>query len=105
MPLSRSHGCYVVLHIRPGPPYPDPNMSPQIGADSRFELGKDTWIEKLETGFAARIQKACEPAHHNVTRDVTDNDSWLDATPLRRLKRVGWYGLSSRLPNLSEFTP
>jgi len=71
-PHSLANGCYVVLHIRPGPPYPDAQTSPQIAADTRFELTENTWIERLETGFATRIQGACEPAHYNIDRDIRD---------------------------------
>jgi len=69
-PLRR--GCYVILHIRPGPPYPDPNTAPQIAADGRFELSDDIWIERLDTEFAKRIQRACEPANYNTYNDVHD---------------------------------
>jgi hypothetical protein len=69
---SWRRGCYVVLHIRPGPPYPDPNTAPQIAADARFELSDDTWIERLDTEFAKLIQGACEPANHNIYNDVRD---------------------------------
>jgi hypothetical protein len=69
---SLPRGCYIILHIRPGPPYPDAQTSPQIAADTRFELTEDTWIERLEKGFATRIQKACEPAHYKIDNDVYD---------------------------------
>jgi hypothetical protein len=66
------NNCYVILHIRPGPPYPDPEKSPQIAADARFELSSETWIEKLDKVLAERIQRACEPAHYNIYNDVWD---------------------------------
>jgi len=69
-PLRR--GCYVILHIRPGPPYPDPNTAPQIAEDARFELSDDIWIERLDTEFAKCIQRACEPANYNTYNDVHD---------------------------------
>lgn len=64
--------CYIMLHIRPGPPYPDPVTSPQIAATSRFQLTSDVWIEKLEAGFAKRIQRACEPANLNLDETLWD---------------------------------
>ena len=69
-PLRR--GYYVILHIRPGPPYPDSNTPPQIAADARFELSDDIWIERLDTEFAISIQRACEPANFNIYNDVHD---------------------------------
>ncbi len=70
--FSLPRGCYVILHIRPGPPYPDPATSPQIAADARFELSDDVWVEKLDREFAICIQRACEPANHNMQSDVSD---------------------------------
>jgi hypothetical protein len=64
--------CYVILHIRSGPPYPEPTKTPQIAADARFELSDDIWIEKLDTKFAIRIQRACEPANHLLSNIVWD---------------------------------
>ena len=71
-PNSCRRGCYVVLHIRPGPPYPGPKTAPQIAADARFDLAGDLWIERLDTEFAKRIQRACEPANHKIYNDVWD---------------------------------
>jgi len=71
-PQSLPNGCYVILHIRAGPPYPDLTISPQIAADTRFELADDIWIEKLDMEFAIRIQRACEPAHYKIDNDVYD---------------------------------
>jgi hypothetical protein len=67
-----NRNCYVILHIRPGPPYPEPTKSFQIATDSRFELSSDMWIEKLDTELAKRIQRACEPANYNIYSDVWD---------------------------------
>lgn len=39
-------------------------------ADARFELSGDIWIEKLDREFAIFIQRAWEPASHNVCNDV-----------------------------------
>lgn len=61
-----------MLHIRPGPPYPEPITTPQIATDGRFELSTDIWIEKLNRDFAIKVQKACEPAHHLIADDVWD---------------------------------
>jgi hypothetical protein len=58
-----SHGrslpldCYVILHIRAGPPYPEVSSSPQIAADSPFQLSSDIWIEKLDQEIAINIQR------------------------------------------------
>ena len=71
-PDSSPSGCYVVLHIRPGPPYPDPITSPQIASDARFELTAEMRIQRLDKEFAIRIQRACEPAHYNIYSDVHD---------------------------------
>lgn len=71
-PLSFTNGCYAILHIRSGPPYPDPATSPQIAADTRFDLTDDIWIEKLDKEFATKIQGACEPAHYKFDRDIND---------------------------------
>ncbi len=65
-------GCYVMLHIRPGPPYPDPATTPQIASDERFELSTDIWIEKLDRDFAIKVQTACEPANHLMNNQVWD---------------------------------
>lgn len=54
-PVRRmNRNCYITLHIRSGPPYPEPPGSPQIAVDGRFGLSSDIWIEKLETEFAKR---------------------------------------------------
>ena len=66
-----SRNWYVILHIRPGPLYPDAK-SPQIAAAARFELSSEMWIEKLDTELAKQIQRACEPAHYNIDIDVWD---------------------------------
>jgi hypothetical protein len=64
--------CYVVLHIRAGPPYPDASSTPQIAADAPFELSKDIWIERLDQELSINIQRACEPANHNIHHEVWD---------------------------------
>src|ERR1700740_3759213 len=63
--------CYVILHIRGGPPFPDAN-APQIAADSPFQLSSDIWIEKLDEQLAINIQRACEPANHRIDNHVWD---------------------------------
>jgi len=65
-------GCYVILHIRPGPPSPDPASTPQIATDGRFELSTDIWIERLDKEFAIKVQAACEPANHLIDNHVWD---------------------------------
>jgi hypothetical protein len=64
--------CYVILHIRPGPPYPDATNTPQIAADAPFQLSSDIWIEKLDQELAVNIQRACEPANYKIDNDVWD---------------------------------
>jgi len=64
--------CYVILHIRSGPPWPDPAKAPQIAADAPFELSEDIWIEKFDKEFAIHIQEACEPANHRLDNHVWD---------------------------------
>jgi hypothetical protein len=64
--------CYVILHIRSGPPYPDPNKTPAIAADIPFQLSSDVWIERFDEDFAIRIQQACEPANHLIDNFVRD---------------------------------
>jgi len=64
--------CYVVLHIRAGPPYPDAANTPQIAADAPFQLSRDIWIERLDQELAINIQRACEPANHNIDNHVWD---------------------------------
>jgi len=83
-------GCYVILHIRPGPPYPDPVIAPQIAADSTFELSDDIWVERLDTEFAKRIQQACEPANYNIHNHVWDRHlyAFLREVPEREANRV-----------------
>jgi hypothetical protein len=63
--------CYVILHIRAGPPYPDANM-PQIASDAPFQLSSDIWIERLDEQLAINIQRACEPANHRIDNHVWD---------------------------------
>jgi hypothetical protein len=63
--------CYVILHIRAGPPYPDTN-APQIAADAPFQLSSDIWIERLDQELAINIQRACEPANHRIDNHVWD---------------------------------
>jgi hypothetical protein len=74
--------CYIILHIRPGPPYPDV-ASPQIAADGPFALSDDIWIEKLDTELAKRIQRACEPAHYNIHSDVWDRHQYAFVRKIR----------------------
>jgi hypothetical protein len=64
--------CYVVLHIRSGPPYPDAANTPQIAADAPFRLSSDIWIERLDQELAINIQRACEPANHKIDNHVWD---------------------------------
>ena len=63
---------YAILHIRPGPPWPEPGKTPHIAADAAFELSSDIWIERLDKEFAISIQRACEPANHGQYNDVWD---------------------------------
>jgi len=67
-----SDGCYVILHLRSGPPYLKPGDSPQIAAVTPFELTEDIWVERLEEEFATHIQRACEPAHYKIDKSVHD---------------------------------
>jgi hypothetical protein len=63
---------YVILHIRSGPPWPEPGKTAQIAADAPYELSSDIWIERLDKEFAICVQRACEPANHgqnNIVRD------------------------------------
>ena len=46
--------------------------SPQITANTRFDLSGDIWIEKLGKEFATKIQGACEPAHYKIDSDIYD---------------------------------
>jgi len=64
--------CYVILHIRAGSPYPSPTLTPQVAADAPFPLSSDIWIERLDEQLAIHIQKACEPANHNIDNHVWD---------------------------------
>jgi hypothetical protein len=50
--------CYVILHIRAGPPFQNPAQTPHIAADGPFSLSGDIWIEGFDEEFAIRIQKA-----------------------------------------------
>lgn len=63
---------YVVLHIRPGPPYPGSKSGQHIAAEGPFEITPEFRIEKLDTAFATRIQRACEPAHYKIDNQVCD---------------------------------
>ena len=63
---------YVILHIRPGPPWPEPGKTPHIAVDAPFELSSDIWIERLDKEFAINLQRACEPANHGQYNDVWD---------------------------------
>jgi hypothetical protein len=69
---SLPRGLYAILHIRSGTPYPDPQTSPRIAANTRFELTGDTWIETLESEFAVNIQRACEPPNFNINNLIHD---------------------------------
>lgn len=64
--------CYVILHIRPGPPYPDPVSAPQIAANAPFALSNDIWIEKFDKEFAIHVHESCEPANHRIDNHVWD---------------------------------
>jgi hypothetical protein len=63
---------YAILHIRPGPPWPEPGKTPQIAAAAPFELSSDIWIEKLDQELGINIQRACEPANHKIDNHVWD---------------------------------
>jgi len=63
---------YAILHIRPGPPWPEPGKTPHIAADAPFELSSDIWIERFDKEFAINVQRACEPANHGQYNDVWD---------------------------------
>jgi hypothetical protein len=76
--------CYVILHIRSGPPYRDASSSPQIAADAPFQLSSDIWIEKLDQEIAINIQRACEPANHKIDNHVSSSfppPQWSCFTP------------------------
>lgn len=64
--------CYVILHIRAGPPHPDTTNTPEIAAGAPFQLSGDVWIEKLDQELAVNIQRACEPANHRIDNHVWD---------------------------------
>jgi hypothetical protein len=64
--------CYVILHVRGGHPWPDPDKTPAIAATDPFQLSEDIWIERFDKDFAGNIQKACEPANHGIHNDVRD---------------------------------
>jgi hypothetical protein len=49
-----------------------PGKTPQIAADAPFELSSDIWIERFDKEFAINIQRACEPANHNINNHVWD---------------------------------
>jgi hypothetical protein len=82
---------YVILHIRSGPRFPDPVASPQIAADGRFDLSDEMWIEKLDTEFAANIQRACEPANYKVDNYVRDRHlyAFIRDVPKNEPREVG----------------
>lgn len=64
--------CYVVLHIRAGPPFPGAPNPEQIAADYPFRLSDDIWIERFDEPFAINIQRACEPANYKTVNHVRD---------------------------------
>ena len=63
---------YAILHIRPGPPWPEPNTRPHVAEGGTFPLSSDIWIEKFDQEFAINFQRACEPANHGQFNDVWD---------------------------------
>jgi hypothetical protein len=67
--------CYVMLHIGTGPSNLEVGSVPPLVVQRnrrRFELREDIWIEKLDRRLASDIQRACEPAHHNIKSDEQD---------------------------------
>ena len=61
---------YIVLHIGNGPTRHQEASGLALivgdGKNQRFQLDKNTWIERLGTQFANRIQKACDPPHYKI---------------------------------------
>jgi hypothetical protein len=62
------HDCYVILHTRLAIPFP----TSHIATNGRFQLSEDIWIESLDTEFATRVIRACEPPHHRIDKSVHD---------------------------------
>jgi hypothetical protein len=59
---------YVILHTHLGPSYP----TTHIATNGPFALSDDMRIETLDTDFAKKVIRACEPPHHHITTDVRD---------------------------------
>jgi hypothetical protein len=69
--VQQVHPQYLVLHIALGPA-----RFQQSGEANRlvvtddapvFALGDNLWIERLNEEFSKEVQRACEPAHSNIT--------------------------------------
>lgn len=83
--------CYVMLHIGTGPSRLETQGDPSsilLGAGKRFMLTENIWVERLDEELAKNVQKACEPANHNISavqqdrhlyayvRRITQTEKW-----------------------------
>ena len=59
---------YIVLHIGTGPSRLEAKSGSQLIVRNRrrFQLTDDIWIERLGKRIAKRVQRACDPPHHNI---------------------------------------
>lgn len=60
---------YVILHTSLAAPI-DPRI--HIASNGPFVLCDDMRIETLDTEFAKKVIRACEPPHHRIDKDVWD---------------------------------
>ena len=65
---------YVILHIGRGPTKTQDPDGPRliVRAGERFYLRDDIWIEMLDEPTANNVQRACEPPHYKIDKEVID---------------------------------
>ncbi len=76
----------MILHIGVGPSPLEEVSHPRIIVDdarSRFDLCQDIWIERLDKQLAINIQRACEPPHHGVSKNLHDRHLYAFVNKIR----------------------
>lgn len=89
--------CYVILHIGRGPTLAqDADGFQLIVSDgARFQLREDIWIERLDESTAKNVQRACEPAHYKIDREILDRHLYAFVMQVPHRQQTRYDGLDT----------
>jgi len=88
-------GCYVILHVGMGPSREQEanGNGLLVGNGERFHLSADIWIERLDESTSKNIQRACEPAHYKINKEIWDRHLYAFVMQVPSLQRTRYDGL------------